>query len=229
VIGQSTYAASPASPRVCLVGNARETSDRASALADCIEGAAVRSYPKGAILMSEGDPGGFLLLVLSGRVKVYNSDDKGRELVLDDCGPGAILGEIALDGGSRCASVMALAPTRCAVLAHAQLGERLAREPHLAMDLIDLLIRRARIATDRAKVLALANVYQRVARLLETRARPDGNGSGKVEGLSRQALADRVGASRDMVRRIFNVLIAGGYLEVSGRTVRLLKKLPADW
>lgn len=200
------------------------------ALAACIERAAVRSYPKGAILMSEGDPGGFLMLVLSGRVKVFNSDDNGRELVLDDCGPGDILGEIALDGGSRCASVMATEATRCAVLPHTRLSEYLTADPALAMDLIQLLIHRARTATNRAKGLALANVYQRVARLLESLAQPEEGGTTKVcAGLSRQAIADRIGASRDMVRRVFGVLIEGGYLEVEGRSVRLLKKLPADW
>ncbi|EGV27966.1 transcriptional regulator, Crp/Fnr family [Thiorhodococcus drewsii AZ1] len=200
------------------------------ALAACIESATVRSYPKGAILMSEGDPGGFLLLVLSGRVKVYNSDEKGRALVLDECGPGEILGEIAMDGGTRCASVMTTETTRCAMLSHAELSKRLTADPALAMALIELLIQRARAATHRAKELALANVYQRVARLLESLAQSQAEGDVKVcHGLSRQDIADRVGASRDMVRRVFNTLIEGNYLEVEGRNIRLLKKLPADW
>ncbi|EXJ17054.1 Crp/Fnr family transcriptional regulator [Imhoffiella purpurea] len=226
----STPTASLANPAPRRVGDLGKNLDMNPALAACIEKALVRTYPKGAILMSEGDPGGFLLLVMSGRVKVYNSDEKGRELVLDECGPGEILGEIAMDGGTRCASVMATETTRCAMLTHADLSERLATDPVLAMELIELLIQRARAATHRAKEFALANVYQRVARLLESLARPEADGTAKVcEGLSRQALADRVGASRDMVRRVLNTLIEGEYLEVEGRSVRLLKKLPTDW
>jgi CRP/FNR family transcriptional regulator, cyclic AMP receptor protein len=202
----------------------------AAALAAMMGEGAVRSYPKRSILITEGDRGGFLLAVLSGRVRVYTSDAKGKELTLDYCGPGEILGEMSLDGGARCASAMAVETTRCALISHAHLRERLATDPGLALDLVNLLIQRARVATRRSKDLALANVYQRVARLLETLAQPDAAGALAVrERLSQQDIAERVGASRDMVRRVFKVLIEGAYLETDGRAVRILKKLPADW
>lgn len=209
---------------------ARTEPSAAAALAALIGAGMVRTYPKRSILITEGDTGGFLLAVLSGRVKVYTSDAKGKELTLDYCGPGEILGEMAMDGGVRCASVMAVETTRCALVSHAHLRERLATDPGLTLDLIDLLIQRARVATRRSKDLALANVYQRVARLLEALAQADAAGNLTVrERLSQQAIAERVGASRDMVRRVFNGLIEGGYLEVNQRAIRILKKLPADW
>ncbi len=201
-----------------------------AALAALMGAGVVRSYPKRSILITEGDSGGFLLAVLSGRVKVYTSDAKGKELVLDHCGPGEILGEMSMDGGLRCASVMAVEATRCALITHAHLRERLAADPGLTLELINLLIQRARVATRRAKELALANVYQRVARLLEALAQPDAAGTLTVpERLSQQAIAERVGASRDMIRRVFKVLIEGAYLEANGHGIRILKKLPPDW
>lgn len=222
---------SPQTRAATVAGAQTKTEPSAAvALAALMGEGAVRSYPKRTILITEGDSGGFLLAVLSGRVKVYTSDAKGKELTLDYCGPGEILGEMAMDGGVRCASVMAVEATRCALVSHARLRERLATDPGLAVDLINLLIQRARVATRRSKDLALANVYQRVARLLEVLAQPDAAGTQTVhERLSQQAIAERVGASRDMVRRVFNGLIEGAYLEVNQRAIRILKKLPADW
>ena len=47
-----------------------------------------RSYPKQAILVSEGDESDSLYLILAGRVKVYLSDESGKELILAIKGAG---------------------------------------------------------------------------------------------------------------------------------------------
>lgn len=190
----------------------------------------VHAYPKRTILISEGDEGHSLYLILSGRVKVYTGDASGKELVMAYSGPGEIVGEMSLDGGLRCASVITMEPTRCAVISHAHFRERMHQDPELAMALIMLLIARSRTATRRAKEMALASVYHRVIHLLTEASEADGQGSRRVtERLSQQEIADRVGASRDMVSRIFKDLIKGGYIEVERRAIRLCKKLPENW
>jgi len=45
-------------------------------------GGVVRTFPKGSILINEGDTGDSLYIVLSGRVKVFASNAAGREIVL---------------------------------------------------------------------------------------------------------------------------------------------------
>ena len=40
----------------------------------------VRSFPRNTILINEGDLGDGLYVILSGRVKVYSSNEAGREL-----------------------------------------------------------------------------------------------------------------------------------------------------
>jgi CRP/FNR family cyclic AMP-dependent transcriptional regulator len=47
--------------------------------------------------------------------------------------------------------------------------------------------------------------------------------------LTQQDIADRVGASREMVSRIFKDLSAGGYLEVSSGRIVIARKPPAAW
>ena len=163
----------------------------------------VRPYPAHAILINEGDTSDSLFIVLSGRVKVYSTNLDGREIVITTHGAGEYVGELALDGGVRSASVMTLEPTTCSVVSGANLREFVAAHPDFASHLIHKLIRSVRQATESVKSLALEDVYARVVRLLAELSDPLGDGRRQLrERLTQQAIADRVGASREMVSRI---------------------------
>ncbi|MBV9879350.1 MAG: cyclic nucleotide-binding domain-containing protein, partial [Gemmatirosa sp.] len=53
-------------------------------------------YPRGALIVRQGDPGDALFVVRSGAVKVAVVGDDGREVILDTLGQGAHFGELAL-------------------------------------------------------------------------------------------------------------------------------------
>lgn len=189
----------------------------------------VRSFPRNTVLIHEGDTGDALFIVLSGKVKVYASNDQGKEVVIDFHGPGEYVGEMSLTGAPRSASVMTVEPTTCAVVGRAHFREFILAYPDFALHLIEKLIDRARRATDNVKSLALSDVYGRLVRLLTTLAR-DADGRQVVpEKLTQQDIAERIGASRDMISRLLKDLAAGGYLKVEGRTITLLRKLPPAW
>jgi CRP/FNR family cyclic AMP-dependent transcriptional regulator len=78
--------------------------------------ATVRTFPRRAIIVTEGDETDSLYVVLSGKARVYVADDKGREVQLNQLGPGEYFGEVTLDGGPRSASVVAIEDTRCAIV-----------------------------------------------------------------------------------------------------------------
>jgi CRP/FNR family cyclic AMP-dependent transcriptional regulator len=189
----------------------------------------VRTFPKNAVIINEGDRGDSLYVILTGRVKVYVSDDDGREMILDIYGPGDYVGEMALDGRPRSASVMTLEPTSCSVVTRDELRTAIAANPDIAMALIATLIDRARIATDNVKNLALMDVYGRVARLLLSLAKEDNGKLVVPERMTQQDIADRVGASRDMISRIFKDLTVGGYVTIDNRTITIHRKPPARW
>ena len=88
-----------------------------------------------------------------------------------------------------------------------------------------------RQATESVKSLALEDVYARVIRLLNDLSDPvDGGPRRRVrEKLTQQDIADRVGASREMVSRIFKDLTVGGYMAVEAGRIAVLKKPPAGW
>ena len=188
-----------------------------------------RTFPKNAVIINEGDRGDTLFVILSGKVKVYVSDDDGREMILDMHGAGDYVGEMSLDGQPRSASVMTLEPTTCAVLSRDELRAAIGRNPDIAMTIIEKLIERARIATDNVKNLALMDVYGRVARLLLSLAKEEKGKLVVPDRMTQQDIADRVGASRDMISRIFKDLTVGGYVTVENRQITINRKPPARW
>jgi CRP/FNR family cyclic AMP-dependent transcriptional regulator len=189
----------------------------------------LRSYPKNTVFITEGDSSDSVFVILAGRVKVFLSDTEGHEMILDTQGPGEYVGEMALDGKPRSANVMTLEPTSFAVVARDPIREAIRRNPDFALEMISKIIDRARLATSSVRDLALLDVYGRVARLLLNMA-VEHNGKLEIpEKLTQQEIAERVGASRDMVSRIFRDLTAGGYITVESRHITINKKPPARW
>ncbi len=189
----------------------------------------VRQYPKQTVLIHDGDTGDSLYIILSGRVKVYASNAAGREVVIDFHGPGECLGEMSLDGSTRSASVMTIEPTTCAIVNRAHFRDFILAHPDFAMYLIEKLIHRVRVTTESVKSLALSDVYGRLARLLNALATETDGKLVVHEKLTQQDIADRVGASRDMIGKLMKDLVGGGYLAVEDRTISILRKLPTGW
>ena len=190
----------------------------------------IRTFPKNTVLINEGDVGDALYVVLSGRVKVFASNEAGREFIIDFHGPGEYVGEMSLDGAPRSASVITVEPTTCAVVNRAHFRDFILAHPDFALHLIERLIHRLRVTSGNLKSLALSDVYGRMARLLNALAQPADGGKLVVpEKLTQQDIADRVGASRDMISRLFKDLTAGGYLSIEDRTITILRKLPTGW
>lgn len=189
----------------------------------------IRSYARNAILRNEGEEGDALYIILSGRVKVFASNEAGKEVVIDFHGPGEYVGEMSLDGHARSASVMTTEATTCAVVNRAQFREFVLSHPDFALHLIEKLIHRCRAATENVKSLALSDVYGRLVRLIDTLA-CDVDGRRIIrERLTQQDIAERVGASRDMISRLMKDLVAGGYLAMEDRNIIVRKKPPSGW
>jgi CRP/FNR family transcriptional regulator, cyclic AMP receptor protein len=189
----------------------------------------IRAFPRSSVLINEGDQGDSLYIILSGKVKVFASNAAGREVVIDFHGPGEYVGEMSLAGAPRSASVITVEPTTCAIVTRAQFREFMLAHPDFALHLVEKLIHRARLATENVKSLALSDVYGRLVRLLVTLARDVDGRLVVPERLTQQEIADRIGASRDMISRLMKDLVAGGYLAIADRTITILKKPPPGW
>src|SRR5262249_52985726 len=128
--------------------------------------AVTRSFPRNAVIVSEGDRTDSLYIILDGRVKAFVSDSDGKEVVLSTQGAGEYFGEMILDEGPRSASIMTLEPCKFLIVPKVDFREFLARNPDFAARVIEKLIYRVRALTENVKSLALMDVYGRIARLL---------------------------------------------------------------
>ena len=189
----------------------------------------LKTFPKNTIIVSEGDETDSFYIIIDGRVKVFVSDEEGHEIVLATQGPGDYFGEMVLDGGPRSASVMTLEPARFAIIPKHRFRDFLYNNPTFSIHLVERLIGRTRALTENVKSLALMDVYGRVARLLlEIAVQQDGR-LVVPEKLTQQDIANRVGASREMVSRIFKDLVAGGYISIDKKRITIHKNPPRHW
>jgi CRP/FNR family cyclic AMP-dependent transcriptional regulator len=73
------------------------------------------------------------------------------------------------------------------------------------------------------------DVYGRVARLLLDLAEEMNGRLVIAEKLTQKDIAQRVGASREMISRIFSDLTAGGYVRKENGRLVIVRKPPANW
>lgn len=197
--------------------------------ADLAELATPRSFPRRAIIINEGDDSDSVYFILSGSVKVFLSDQDGKEAIVATLKAGDYFGEMALEPGSRSASVMALEPVSAAVVRMADFRTFLRTHPDFVFSLLGKLIRRSRMLTRNLKGLALLDVYGRLAQLLDDLA-VDMDGRRVIgEPLTHQQMASRIGCSREMVSKILKDLSDGGYLDISRKSIEIRRKLPESW
>lgn len=109
-----------------------------------------RAYPAGAVIVRQGDTSMSFYVVLSGRVRVvrHSAGDDGVDIVEE--GPGSFFGEMGvIDDLPRAATVMALEPTECGLLAKWDFQRELSADPGIALSLISVLNARIRTLEDR--------------------------------------------------------------------------------
>ncbi|MFQ5995057.1 MAG: Crp/Fnr family transcriptional regulator [Acidiferrobacterales bacterium] len=192
--------------------------------------AVTKTYPKNSVIINEGDHTDSLYVILSGKVKIFLTDEQQREVIVDIQRPGDYFGELALlDEAPRLASVMTLESSQFLIISKAQFKKCLADYPEIAFRLIKGLTQRLRATTENVKSLALMDVYGRIARTLLQMAQENDEGQVINEKLTHQDIANMVGASREMVSRIMKDLAKGGYISSEGKRILIKEKLPPGW
>ena len=191
----------------------------------------VRSYPKNTVIINESDHADSLYIIESGKVKVYCSDKNGKEFIMNTLIAGDYFGELALlDDDKRSASVRTMEKSSFCIIYKDDFNKVLEQQPNIAKTLIRNLTRRVRKLTQDVKALALQDVYGRVTNVLNSLAEPrDEHSSIIPDKLTQQDIADRVGASREMVARILKDLTIGEYISFEGRNIVINGKLPAQY
>jgi CRP-like cAMP-binding protein len=117
-------------------------------LADIAVKASTRKLVKDEVLMRKGERGDSLFMIHEGWVKIVTEDSKGDELILNKCGPGETIGEMALlDGIPRSATVIALSDAEVLELKKDVFDEILEQRSDVSLGIIRGYSERLRFAT----------------------------------------------------------------------------------
>lgn len=199
-------------------------------LASLSERGNLQVMQRGEVIIREGELSDALYVLVEGQVKVYTSDERGRELVYNILKPGEFFGEMFLDGGLRSASAKAASDVQCVVISPSEFRAYMKSYPEFAECLVIKLIERVRHATEQTRSLAFGGVYERTVALLNALA-VDVDSVRTVPGfVTQQEIADRIGATREMVNHVLRDLVRGGFINRDEtRRIIIMKELPKHW
>ena len=181
-----------------------------------------RRAGRGDQVVRAGESADALLILLTGRAKVTNFDEEGREIILAWLGPGEFFGEMGLiDGSPRSASVVEVENCELLSIGKNEFQRCMQENFQVVLKLMQILVRRLREADRNIESLALLDVYGRVARLLLDMSEEEGGKRMVKHKISKQDMARMIGASREMVSKVMRDLEVGGYIISEGDQITI--------
>jgi CRP-like cAMP-binding protein len=183
-----------------------------------------RRWNRDEIVLREDDHSEWVLVVLSGWVKVARNTVKGTEVLLAVRGPGALLGELAaVDGRPHSATVSTLDKVTGLAVPASEFRTFLQAHGRVSFLLMRLLVERMRDADLKRIEFGAHSTIGRIAtRLLELAQRfgqrtDDGVRIGVP--LSQDELAGWTGSSREAVSKALGQLRAHGWISTGRRQI----------
>lgn len=173
-----------------------------------------RRLRRGAVVVEQGAADTALHFVISGRVHAVRRGLNDRPLLLEVLGPGDHFGERGLlDEQPRTSTARCVEPSQLMVIHQLDFEQFMASSSAFRNRLHCALTQRLRSSNQRIAVLALSDVRGCVIRhLLEISEDHAGQRVVRTP-VRRQTVADRIGASREMVGRVLKSLTAAGKIE----------------
>ena len=169
-----------------------------------------RSYPAGAPLFYEHDPGHSLFIIQNGTVIIEKESgrDDGTMIFLAERGPGDVIGEMALfDQEPRSATVIARTVCEALSLDRDSFLRFVQQEPTVAVQIIAMLSQRLRESGRQAARKVSLDALGRLAAFLLEQAdqqktpTPAAAGPRRTPRLTDRDVGERIGATRETVSR----------------------------
>jgi CRP/FNR family transcriptional regulator, cyclic AMP receptor protein len=180
------------------------------------------NFVRGQRVFSQGEPARMVLLMTSGRVKLYRVSEDGKEVILGFLGVHDLLGEETLfREGVRPFSAVALEPTTACGCSKDDFEALAALHPSIAARLTRTLGEKLSQMADQLADIAMYEVRERLIRLLARMARENGEhtrlGLCLDRHITHEDLAALVGASRVLVSNALGGLRESNLLLVDGQ------------
>ena len=179
---------------------------------------------RGTTIVSKGDPGNSLIVVISGTIKISVSSPDGRSAILNLIGPGEIFGEVAvLDGLSRTADATANSNCEIYVIDRRDFIPFVRSQPALAMKFIELLCTRLRWTSDQVEEVILQNLPGRLASaLLRLTEKHKLAPAGRTIAITQQEISEMVGMTRESINKQLRAWAAQNWVRLEHGAIVVL-------
>jgi CRP-like cAMP-binding protein len=166
-----------------------------------------RQFARGEMVFCQGEPGSLIYIIETGRIEISVTAQSGRKTILNQMGPGDVIGELAmLDGGPRSADAVAATASTGQILTRQKFYAFLHQHPVIAVSVLEEVCRKLRDLSDlHADQIALDG-HKRLAAVLARLFRKWGTPlpGGEIrltQKFSQTELGDFAGLARENVNR----------------------------
>lgn len=182
-----------------------------------------KDFPKNSILFSEGDTAEHLYILRSGRVKLYEMSEDGRQQIIRLLEPGDFFGELALfmEKQHYILNAETLEDTGICLLAREDFKKLIHKNPEISLGVMHALTERLAYSEKFISSLTLKTIEQRLVSWLLAMAEKEGvltsKGTRLNINLPRHELASLFGTTRETISRKFSKLQAEGLIAINGQ------------
>lgn len=187
-----------------------------------LDGSWMRCYPRGQVLVSQGDQCEEFKLLEAGRVRFSRFGVDGREVVIGARSAPTVFGEMTVFDGARC-TVTLIADTDVALRLFSVHHVRsvIEQHPEAAMAMLRTMAGILRDTNERLMDMMTLDASGRLAKWLVTRSQDSDD---LTIPQSQEALARSLGTSRVTVNRLLRQFDRLGLIETQGRRVRVVDR-----
>jgi len=188
-----------------------------------------RSVEDGSFFFMQGDEAAYLYVLLSGQIKLLQSNPNGQQVNLRTIYPFQMFGALGIVRSQAVypASAQALEDSSALAIKSELLHEMIKTRPYLSFDLMNLMTSYIQEMQERYRELATERVEQRVANALIRLVGQSGfraeNDSGIDLSFSRHDVAEMTGTTLYTVSRLFSEWERQGILKTGREKIRIMK------
>jgi len=190
-----------------------------TALRAIVDAGQIRRFSAGSVIFIEGEPCAGMFVLLSGRVHLCKTGQRGQQQIIGIIEPVIMFNEVAmLDGGSN--PLMALAMEDCVTwnLSCEAFRALVQTYPVVGLGLLPVLAARNRVLLSRYEDLSNRSVLARTAKLLLDMS-GDGRRAIDRREHSIEEMAARIGSVREPVSRALRTLREDGIIACTRTTI----------
>lgn len=186
----------------------------------------LRHYLENQVIFREEETGGYMYIVMAGKVKVTKSTSSGKESLLAIHQPGDFFGEMSLlDGQTTSATVSAMEDCKILSISKADFHHFLMKNEKVVHQIIQVLCGRLRSVLTLIQILSYDSADTKIRigiqQLAKKHGLPDARGVLINLKITHEELAEMVGTSRETVTRTLTRLQKKGILKMDQRRIIL--------